>query len=146
MSAPRSEGRRSPTTQSSAAGNLLHGGEEFGIAFVADKAGDDDDHRCCVVATEFGADFRARLRTGAETGGVATVADRDGVAGDPEAAGVGGLFGGDGHSEVGEASAEPFHGQAEGAAGDGPGLVEQKAVAGVGDARGRRRCGRRGGR
>jgi hypothetical protein len=57
------------------------------------------------------------------------------VAGDQQAARVAGLLGGDGHVDVGQAAAEPLDQQRNRAPRPGAGLIEEIAVAGVGDAR-----------
>ena len=80
--------------------------------------------------------MRARAAgSGVEERRVAAVADGDGMAGDAEAAGVGGFLGGDGHEHVGDAPGGPLHEEGGGAAGPGRRLVEQEAVAGIGDPR-----------
>ena len=113
--------------------DVLHGGEQCGVALVADQAGDNDDGDCLRVRTEFGADAGAGRGVGVEAGRVAAVADADGARVDAPAPGHGGLLGGDGEIGVGKAAADPLDGEAQGAAPGGAGLVEKETVAGVGD-------------
>ena len=85
---------------------------------------------------QFGPDPRPRRRIGAEDGGVAAVADRFGVGGDVQAARVAGLGFRDGQEHVGHPGGDPLHDEGQAAAGQrGRCVVEQEAVAGIGDLR-----------
>ena len=109
------------------------GGEELGVALVADQAGHDDGDGCGCGRAEGGADAGAGFRVRVEAGGVPAIADGGGAGVDAEAAGVGGFLRGHGEEGPGPARGGPFHEEGQGAAGRGAGLVEEEAVACVGD-------------
>jgi hypothetical protein len=67
-------------------------------------------------------------------GRVAPVPDGDRRAGEPQAAGIVGFLRRDRHEEMGDLSRAPFHGERRGAARQGARLIEQEAMAGIGDA------------
>ena len=110
-----------------------HGGEQFGVAFVADQPADGGDDDVVIGDAELGADAGAGGGVGAENRGIAAIADGDGVAVDVQAFGVLRFLGGDGGEDVGDAAGGEFHGERGGASWPGARLVEQESVAGIGD-------------
>jgi hypothetical protein len=116
-------------------GNVAHRGGQLGIALVAHQAGDGHDHHGIVGHAQFGTDARAGRRIGAKDRRVAPVADHHRVAPDVPAARIGRVRRRDGGEHVGEARANQLHRQPGAAPQRAAGLIVQKAVAGVGDAR-----------
>ena len=116
-------------------GQFRHRGKQLGIALVAHQTRKGGHHHGALGQAQLGADARPGVWVGAEQRRVAPIADGNRRARDVQAPGVGRFLGRDGGEGVCHAAGDQLHGQAGGAARPGGGLVEQEAVARVGDVR-----------